>query len=462
MKHKTFPLCWMLLLASHLCLAQNLYIAGNGINGNGDYSLGQFDPTTCTYCEEFVLPNSLFSSGMTDVVALPNGQVLVWGAGGEFYIFDPPNPTPLVTVNLNGTNQFFGGGLLMPNGNIYISGFLLQGGNFISKLYEYNTTTNTVSEVGNLPANQFLSDLFFWNGQLYGFVTDETNVPTTYHLSLVQLGPPITLTVQETYGSVFCGAPTASITSGPNAGIYTGALDQNCSGSDLFEFDLPNNSTSLVCEILPTGYPYGLSSVPSGFPPPPLGCSCQTDAGSVEDITTNVCVPVSTTVPFDNNAVLDANDILRYILFSNPADTLGSIVAISATPSFTFNPATMQTGVTYYLAAIAGDNLNGSVNLNDPCLDISNAAQVVWRPLPTVTFSAANPNVCAGACTTVTATFTGTAPFSLTYISPASGTVTQTFSGNTGTFQVCTPPGSPPGSLLVSATALVDANCSCQ
>lgn len=257
----------MLLLASHLCLAQNLYIAGNGINGNGDYSLGQFDPTTCIYCEEFVLPNSLFSSGMTDVVALPNGQVLVWGAGGEFYIFDPPNPTPLVTVNLNGTNQFFAGGLLMPNGNVYISGFLLQGGNFISKLYEYNTTTNTVSEVGNLPANQFLSDLFFWNGQLYGFVTDETNVPTTYHLSLVQLGPPITLTVQETYGSVFCGAPTASITSGPNAGIYTGALDQNCSGSDLFEFDLPNNSTSLVCEILPTGYPYGLSAVPSGFPP---------------------------------------------------------------------------------------------------------------------------------------------------------------------------------------------------
>ena len=159
--------------------------------------------------------------------------------------------------------------------------------------------------------------------------------------------------------------------------------------------------------------------------------------------------------------MLDANDILRYILFSNPADTLGSIVAISATPSFTFNPATMQTGVTYYLAAIAGDNLNGSVNLNDPCLDISNAAQVVWRPLPTVTFSAANPNVCAGACTTVTATFTGTAPFTLTYTTPASGTVTQTFSGNTGTFQVCSAAGSPPGSLVVLATELVDAFCTC-
>ena len=102
------------------------------------------------------------------------------------------------------------------------------------------------------------------------------------------------------------------------------------------------------------------------------------------------------------------------------------------------------------------------VDLNDPCLDISNAVQVVWRPLPTVEFSLANPNVCAGACTDVTATFTGTAPFTLTYSSPASGTVTQTFSGNTGMFQVCTTAGSPPGSWVVQATKVVDAWCTCE
>jgi len=122
----------------------------------------------------------------------------------------------------------------------------------------------------------------------------------------------------------------------------------------------------------------------------------------------------------------------------------------------------MQRGVTYYLAAIAGNNLNGNVDLNDPCLNISNAAQVVWHPLPTVVFSVANPNVCTGTCTTVTATFAGTAPFTLTYYSPASGIVTQTFSGNTGTFQVCTTVGSPPGSLVVQATSVVDGWCACQ
>lgn len=167
------------------------------------------------------------------------------------------------------------------------------------------------------------------------------------------------------------------------------------------------------------------------------------------------------TVPYNTNAVLDGNDILRYILFSNTNDTLGSIIVQSNSTVIAFNPATMQTGVTYYLATIAGDNLNGSVDLNDPCLDISNiAAQVTWRDAPTVSFSVGNPNLCAGDCTTVTATFTGLPPFNLSYTTP-NGTFTQTFPGNTGTFQVCLPPNASPGSFLIAATVITDAWCSC-
>ena len=122
----------------------------------------------------------------------------------------------------------------------------------------------------------------------------------------------------------------------------------------------------------------------------------------------------------------------------------------------------MQTGVTYYAAAIAGNNTNGNVDLNDPCLDISNAVPVTWQPLATVTFSIADPNICAGNCTTVTVMFTGTAPYTLTYTTPASGAVTQIFTGNSGTFQVCTAAGSPPGSLILQATGLTDAWCTCE
>jgi hypothetical protein len=115
-----------------------------------------------------------------------------------------------------------------------------------------------------------------------------------------------------------------------------------------------------------------------------------------------------------------------------------------ATPSITINQ-----GGTYSV----------TVTSNSGCTGVASAT-ITERPLPSVNFSVGNPDVCAGDCTTVTATFTGTAPFTLTYVTPA-GTFTQTFSGNTGTFQVCTAAGSPPGSLVVQATALTDAFCTC-
>ncbi len=188
---------------------------------------------------------------------------------------------------------------------------------------------------------------------------------------------------------------------------------------------------------------------------------CVTDAGTMLVQTLNVCINQPATFTHNGDEVLDANDLLQFILFSDLNDTLGSIIAISNTPTFNFDPATMSTGVTYYIAAIAGDNLGGNVDLNDPCLDISNVAMLIWQPLPTVTFSVANPDVCAGQCTTVTATFTGAPPFTLTYTTPGTGSSTQTFPGFSGTFQVCAPPGTPPGSFVLQATTLTDAYCTC-
>jgi len=242
---------------------------------------------------------------------------------------------------------------------------------------------------------------------------------------------------------------------GTTSNGYTTAISPS---NILRQYDISTNTYNTLC-TLPTGM-NGLSELPPGVEPAP--CLCTTFAGTVNNQTFNICVPGSATVPYNNNATLDANDILRYILFSDVGDTLGSIIVQSSSPVITFDPATMQTGVTYYLATIAGNNAGGNVDLDDPCLDISNtAAQVVWRPLPTVTFSlTGSPDVCAGECRTVTASFTGTAPFTLTYTTPA-GTFTQTFAGNTGNFQVCVPPGAPPGALSVQATSLADEWCVC-
>ncbi|MBK9338790.1 MAG: hypothetical protein IPM98_20560, partial [Lewinellaceae bacterium] len=187
---------------------------------------------------------------------------------------------------------------------------------------------------------------------------------------------------------------------------------------------------------------------------------CDTDAGTMQGQIDHACINEPATFTHNGDEVLDADDLLQFILFSNLADTLGSIIATSNTPSFTFNPATMQTGVTYYVAAIAGNNVGGNVDFNDPCLDISNAAELVWHPLPEVELQTDNSDVCAGDCRTFTATLTGTPPFTLTVSSPG-GTTTVTIQNNTGTFQICPPPGTPSGSFTVQATAQTDAYCTC-
>jgi hypothetical protein len=96
--------------------------------------------------------------------------------------------------------------------------------------------------------------------------------------------------------------------------------------------------------------------------------------------------------------------LLQYVLFSNPADTAGSILALSNTPEFNF-AAPMQTGVTCYVAAVAGNLLSGN--------DII-------------------------------------------------GSFNQSFSGNTGVLTVCVPGDAQPGPVSVQTTSVTDAWCICE
>ena len=189
---------------------------------------------------------------------------------------------------------------------------------------------------------------------------------------------------------------------------------------------------------------------------------CATDAGVLSGSSVNVCLPNPAAFSPATQTNLEPGDLLQYVLYTNANDPEGSILATSNTPNFDFNPATMQTGVTYYVAAVAGNEVNGNVDLTDPCLDISNVIEVEWNPFPTVGFSVASPEVCAGDCLTFNVTFTGTPPFILTYDSPVSGEQTQTFTTNTGTLQICPPAGTPPGTVTLSALIVSDEYCVCE
>ncbi len=403
-----------------------------------DGKLFKIDVMNCTACP---IANLSGIGAAADLLVLPNGDILVQTSGGLLR-YTLPNTNPIWTE----TNTGYGGSIIAPNGTIFLARAFPTTG-----LSTYDPITNNLIFVGEWPSGMVIAEFFFQNGVLYGFGS----------LS----GTPVVVQINTTDPSqstvVHSGTPLGS--GGTTNGGYTTAWG-NSSPDKLHQYNVNTNSFELICDLnafIPgSGGFNGLTDLPPGVTEAP--CLCTTFAGTVNNQTFNICVPGIVTVPYNNNATLDGNDILRYILFSNTNDTLGSIIVQSSSATITFNPATMQTNVTYYLATLAGDNLNGNVDLNDPCLDISNiAAQVTWRDKPSVVFSVANPNVCAGGCTMVTANFTGVPPFNLTYTIPGSAPQTQVFASNTGTFQVCVPGNAAPGSFQIAATSLTDAWCGC-
>jgi hypothetical protein len=451
MKHqKNIFLCILLafmLAGCYTASAQVLYATAFD-PATGQVRLFKIDVATCEMCPISNLsPPSPFSITGADIVVLPNGNILSINQSDGTYLFDPPNNTPIASF----PTQWFEGAIVAPNGTVYLSGNINNG------LYTFNSSNNTFSFIGSWPPNINVGEMFYWNGVLYGNGFDFS----TGQEVLVQIdvaNPSQSTIVQNTILNVASG--TASIVSGTGQGIYH--ITSAFPFQQLSLYDIPSNSFSLVCDL--TVFPYnsvdGLASLPSGVPAEP--CLCITNAGTVTAGAETLCIPDPALVPYNNNATLDNNDLLRYILFSDPNNLPGSIVATSNTPNIAYNPATMQPNVVYYLGTMAGNNLNGNVDLTDPCLDFSNAnATVIWRPRPTVAFSVSNTNVCVGTCKTLNVTFTGTAPFTLTYTNPATGDITQTFAGNNGTVEICPPPGTPSGNLVVSATALLDAWCSC-
>lgn len=148
-------------------------------------------------------------------------------------------------------------------------------------------------------------------------------------------------------------------------------------------------------------------------------CNCATDAGAMVVTPALFCADVAATASWDNNANLDGDDIVQFILHDQPGGSLGTVFATNSQPSFTLG-AGLQTGVTYYISAIAGNNLAGSVDLNDPCLSITPGAPVQWKPLPNASLSG-DATICNGGSSALSFSGTGVYPLTLTY-SDASST----------------------------------------
>ena len=100
-------------------------------------------------------------------------------------------------------------------------------------------------------------------------------------------------------------------------------------------------------------------------------CSCITESGGMNASLVNECQDGTVTVVHDAAIVFDANDSLRFMAHTRTDDTLGTVIAVSITPTFVIADGPFECDTIYYVSAVAG-NWNGSgIDLSDPCLNVS-------------------------------------------------------------------------------------------
>lgn len=157
------------------------------------------------------------------------------------------------------------------------------------------------------------------------------------------------------------------------------------------------------------GTPIGCTSSISGMPT----CVCATNAGTLAS-PVNACLPNGTVAAQQaTTPTLEPDDILLYVLCTDPSTLPQGIVAQSSTPSFAFQSG-MTAGTTYFIVAVAGNNLNGMVDLNDPCVSYSPGVPVVFHFAPSGLLTG-DLTRCEGENALFQVQLAGVAPFTLTY-----------------------------------------------
>ncbi len=399
--------------------------------------LAIFELEDCTFCEKFPLP----TCSAPDITVLTDGRI-IWtcNQGGNLY-----DTLGNVINSFSCPHEIHS--TCMHNDTFYLG---TSGGLYTLDLVNYQTAF-----IGDFPAGMPSEvGLYSLNGSLYCANLDNAGGRPIWQVNTAD--PSASVFIQNMPNGTLQPRGVGSL----NGLMYFSTGNTAGFPNRIWIYDQVTNTViPTPCTYGNTGIFWGVSVMPSATAP--LSCPCVTSAGTIPGGPINLCNLGNAVASSAVSVVLQNNDILRYLLVTNTADIVNSILAVSTTPSFAFNPATMSVGTTYYIVAAAGDNQSGNINYNDPCLSFSNAIPVTWRSLPSVSLVADNTNLCAGTCSMITATLTGNPPFSLTYTTPF-GNGTQSFSNNTGAFEVCIPFGANAGPLVVQATVLTDAHCTCQ
>jgi hypothetical protein len=383
-------------------------------------------------------------------IAASQNQNPVYLEGEQVFSYNivTGNSTLLGNV-MGGSNNL----VVAENGLIYMVGVNAAGtGSFLGVL---NPTTGVFTNLGDLPTGLFASgDLFFYNGLLYMLGGDNV---TSGVFEIPIANPAASLLVFDN--------PTLGIGA---ASFYVGGIQKvfvsvnNGITDDVFELDMTTGALTLVCPTIQSIFDMGAWS---GLQ---FNACCANDAGHFQSLSlVQACADESITLNHLGDEVLNPGAALSFVLVTDSTATLPTgILQISATPTFTFNAATMQVNTIYFVAAVAAPGPAGAPDWSSTCIDLSYFAKVKWNALPTFQVLSIPPAVCANGCAEVSLLFSGNFPINLSWsMDIGSQNLTGVFSADTPNevLSICPPPGQnfPTGSLNLQFLSISDGNCAC-
>jgi hypothetical protein len=296
-------------------------------------------------------------------------------------------------------------------------------------------------------------------GQPYSFEINVLPAP------VMNDSPNLTVCESAPVSVVFSGTAGASfVWENTNPAI---GLPSNGSGP-LISFTAANVMDTTIGTITVTPVKGICTGQPQTFNITVVNC-CATFAGDLDTNFIAVCGLKTVKIIHLGNQNLEPNDTIRYILFSNPADPLGSIVQYSDTLYFPFLQGIMNFDSAYFAAAVAGNQLaNNSIDPADPCFSMSKKVKILWRQKPTISVGSPPAAVCKNGCADVLFEFTGAPPFQFTWLVVEGGQILLTKNEISPDFQflvtVCTADLSPPptgGSINFQVNFLMDKFCGC-
>ncbi len=201
---------------------------------------------------------------------------------------------------------------------------------------------------------------------------------------------------------------------------YTVTIEVNSNSTDLQINDLTGgswNGNTYTTGAIAGGTPFAFEITDGVCAPLVVSglndCVCTTFAGVLTGQGVEVCQAETAILDYPENVVLDNNDALFFVIHDGTANQIGAnVFDIKTEPEFELMPG-MNVDVTYFSAAVAGNELTNTIDWDDACLSVSVGLPVSFLSGPTVTFTG-EATICEAGEATMHLSFTGDAPFSAT------------------------------------------------